>query len=77
LVPSFFDATNHYLILSSPQRRYTARLSNLLQLSRARHTEFVMCDQTISVINPAQAHYFAKAQLRQAKNDAASCGNPG
>jgi transposase len=24
----------------------------------------------ISVINPAQAHYFAKAQLRQAKNDA-------
>jgi transposase len=24
----------------------------------------------VSIINPAQAHYFAKAQLRQAKNDA-------
>jgi transposase len=45
-------------------------LSTLLQPSRARHTEFVICDQTVSVINPAQAHHFAKAQLKRAKTDA-------
>src|SRR5262245_11229433 len=34
------------------------------------HTKFVVCDHTISVVNPAQAHHYAQSLPRRAKTDA-------